>query len=294
MSKKKRNNYQEQVEDLIKQGKDFEYIEKFTQENYPEEWEREKVSIETFNKRILEENERSMSAQAYTKISRHLADVVVSADFIDEIQKLRRKYKIPENGFSVNDPHEIEEHTKMSLWPIEWKYIDEDEDLDLYFKIEDELIRLAIAFGLPPQCRVLFDHLVYRDKNSQLNSDASLCYISDRLEERKYKDEMVNDFYYPIAIRVHPGASQNDITDFIKKNYTSIIKPLQEKYEDKMCPVGKTRNRKIDIRQRNDFIYENREKSGKEIASLVLRKFGVSIDHGHVLKIISLERKRRS
>lgn len=99
---------------------------------------------------------------------------------------------------------------------------------------------------------------------------------------------------YPIAIRIHPDASQRVIVDFIKKNW-SYITSLQDKYAEKnsaSVKFGKTK-RDERIAERNKFIYDHRHLPAKEISSLLNEKDYPDIDQGGILKIKSLEKKKR-
>jgi hypothetical protein len=51
--------------------------------------------------------------------------------------------------------------------------------------------------------------------------------------------------------------------------------------------------RKKSTLERNDLIYKNRHLPRKEIMQMVSKKFGKTLDYGHISKIISLEKKRR-
>lgn len=140
------------------------------------------------------------------------------------------------------------------------------------------------------------------------------CMVFDRIEmgEDEYPDGYYEDGYddddgpmkqpkelepwsysHPVIIRVSPYASQREIIDYIKKSYTSYIKPIQERHQDERVYLGKVRKKKQSIQKRNDFIYENRHLPRKEIMRLVTDSFKETLDYGHIGKIVSLEKKKR-
>lgn len=99
---------------------------------------------------------------------------------------------------------------------------------------------------------------------------------------------------YPVVIRIHPDASQRDIVEYVKKHWAEI-KYYQDQYADRTKDASfKNSKTKVNknTKERNDFIYKNRNLSSKEIAGL-LGKQGIFLDVGHILKIISLEKKKR-
>ena len=98
---------------------------------------------------------------------------------------------------------------------------------------------------------------------------------------------------YPLAIRLSPYASERDIIDYVKKNYAFTIAPAQKSYQKSGVPIGKLRKKDQKREERNEFIYQNRRLTGKELMGLVNDKFGEVLDYGHIRKIISLENKKR-
>jgi hypothetical protein len=102
------------------------------------------------------------------------------------------------------------------------------------------------------------------------------------------------DMIYPIHIRITPYASGRDIHDYIDRTYTSLIEPLQSQFrKGKSIKRDNTRNKKIE--ERNDFIYENRNKTTRQLLSLVMEKFGSELtpDMSNISKTIADEEERR-
>jgi hypothetical protein len=103
-----------------------------------------------------------------------------------------------------------------------------------------------------------------------------------------------NTDIYPITLHISPYASERNIIDYIKRLYSTEIKPLQQKYRDQKILIGKTRVRNSKTREINDFIYENRDWATKDLIKYIGEKHRKFFDHGHIKKIISLENKRRN
>jgi len=98
---------------------------------------------------------------------------------------------------------------------------------------------------------------------------------------------------YPITISIHKFASKRDVLDYIEKEWEGI-KELLSFYKEKPY---KPRKRKLDWKI-IDYIWENRNLSGKKIQKIIIEKFpNVSkaelMDY-EIRKIISLEKKRRN
>lgn len=132
-------------------------------------------------------------------------------------------------------------------------------------------------------------------------NDVDMCKIVDIIQDMNnhlhFYSEMSGYFRklyedYPVVIKLHPNITQNDLIDYIKKNWSAIESYLCQYKEDE-CRLGKVRNRKASIKKRNDFIYKKRNLPREEIRKLVSNKFNESLDGGHIGKIISLENKKR-
>jgi len=162
---------------------------------------------------------------------------------------------------------------------------------------------------------IFFNQFLFEDIHASLPihlRQTSLCDISDAYEdlyvqvgfegEHAFDPELAKTYIdsqrsitelFPIALRIHPEASQRDILDFIKKHWT-FIKILQEQQKDKNPKIlyARTKTNQA-IKQRNDLIYKlhNAGKTTKEIRK-ELAKNQYFLDDGHILKIISLRKRK--
>lgn len=106
---------------------------------------------------------------------------------------------------------------------------------------------------------------------------------------------------YPVMIGISPYASQNEVIDFIKKQWSNIQEHFTElakynyleQFEKDRSRLSKIRSRKQKSREVEDFVYENRTLSLKQLSRLVKKELGVDADEGSVGKIRSLAIKRR-
>jgi hypothetical protein len=94
---------------------------------------------------------------------------------------------------------------------------------------------------------------------------------------------------HPIVLYLNPEASQRQIQEFLARNWVFV-----EKYKKEVKnPITGFRKKDPKKRERNDFIYANRNLPRSKIVSMVIKKFGDAPDEGAIGKIISLEKKKR-
>lgn len=118
--------------------------------------------------------------------------------------------------------------------------------------------------------------------------------------EKDYKD-VYRSFEYlskgtPIALFIHPYMSERDIIDAVRKTYKVRIKPLQESYKSKDINLQKVRTKSKKLKDRNDYIFENRELPIKELTQLVNQKFrdGEHYDYTYIQSILRSEVEKRN
>lgn len=246
------------------------------------------------------------------------------ADGIEaKVLALREQIGIPPEGIPITEEDlkqigslslipknlPITEHGKVTLcirgcFAGTREFLEEGQSLlnNMYFK---HLLRGYIFFN-----QFLFDEV--RASLPIAPGLTSLCDLGDAKESMEeylgiegkhdYDSEMAEIYIdsqrrltnvFPIAIHVHPEASQRDIIDFIKKNW-SFIKTLQTRREDENTKVLHSRTKvNKSIKERNQLIYElhSKGRTTKEIRKELANKQQF-LDDGHILKIISLGRKK--
>ncbi len=94
---------------------------------------------------------------------------------------------------------------------------------------------------------------------------------------------------YPIRMDIHRFATKRDVLDFIDKKWRIIEK------ESKLFMKSEKRIRARKNKERDDFIWNNKQLSASEIVKLVSDNFqGVVMGREEVYKVINLEKERRN
>jgi hypothetical protein len=234
--------------------------------------------------------EANKLTQSYKKIWAYFEEIIKSDYVQNKIISLRKRHNIPENGFEGT----------TGEWSI---YSDQKVRKEIWNEFEEICKKYHLSFSdwlEILQHYLLFNHIT-REHCDHLS--CNLCLLLDQVQEKEEYElekkegiytgflERSDDFAFPIAIRISPYASQRDIVDYVKRMYPAI-KKFQERYVDKNIKIGKIKKKDKKIQERNDFIYENRDKPIKEIRKLLTSK-KIFLDDGHIAKIISLEKQRR-
>jgi hypothetical protein len=244
-------------------------------------------------------------------------------DIKSKVLELREQIGIPPEGILITD-EDLKQIGSLSLRPENLpfsergkvmmclrgcfagtrEFLEDGQPLfnNMYFK---HVLRAYIFFN-----KFLFDEV--RASLPIALRLTNLCDLNDAkenieeylgTEEENYSDPEMTEMYvgsqrsltdlFPIAINIHPEASQRDIIDFIKKNWPHI-KALQTRRKNENSKVLHSRTKiNESIKERDQFICEL-HKNGmstkgirKELANM--QQF---LDDGHILKIISKSRKR--
>ncbi len=206
--------------------------------------------------------------------------------FKDEVKRVRQALMLPRSGDRIGSKE---------------------------FETEYEQETRALVKMLPAQndhlLRTLRNYLLY-DKRSfddvgdvceieDARSESERYYLNEDSDSRLPRPQDYNDQIayflnrYPIAVRIHRGASQRAVVDFIEKNWGEISANQKFFSEGERSPLknGRTRVKKND---RDEFIYDHLDMPRKQLAKLVRDTFGgEDVDANDVGKIIFLEKKRR-
>ena len=236
--------------------------------------------VERFNRLI----DKNYSTKSHKKLWNYFLQLVRSSEFQKQITTWREKYNIPNNGF-------IDEHYQIPPANWELRHSKDSQELkdEIYVYCEKYELH-GVDWGDAIEQILFYNSLEFEHDTNAHN----LCYVCDIPEERKepYSDfiNKMDDSIFPIAIRISPYASNNEIVDYVRKN-AEKIEEMQKPYRKPGTKIGRVKTkRKL---ERDGFISQNRDKSGKEIARLVKEKFGVSMPYDYVLKIKSREIKKR-
>lgn len=252
----------------------------------------EKVKMDKIDKR--EQEDRNFSTQGHKKLWNYFLEVSKTDYFRNTILELRKKYKIPENGYKCAETYT----TPPQEWRIQMRGLGKSgisENIKIFKDIKPICEKYHLHYA--DWSEVIEDYLFFNKLRQIMHTNSySLCLLSDLIEEKREpfgKDFTgSDDFFYPIAIRISPYASERDIVDYVKKMFPAI-KAFQKPYINPEVKIGKVKRKKPSIQKRNNFIYDNRQLSLNETKRLVEEKFGESLDYEYIGKIRSDEAKKR-
>jgi len=195
------------------------------------------------------------------------------SDIVDEFVKLKRKVAKYHKkmglhyNFAVAEAHAIEGHLIDAL------IYEREGDR----KSADFLKRFHYEMDM---CTV-FD--LYDEEFCGENSDGIITL-------RPYL--IMSRLAYPVAIGIHPGASKNDVLDFVEKRWSEVENNLRrgEPFEKAVRQRKRKHDQKI-----LDFIWENKGFADKYTKELLEKKFpNNGITYYEINKLIHLESERRN
>lgn len=244
------------------------------------------------------DNKKIRKTSGYKKVVRYVEEVLDTDKYHSWIKDTRKKYGIPKDGYEANNG-------EMRFPPDGW-----DIDGDKWINLNEEIMTFCREYAtLPDDFKsIVEEHLLYNEEfDAELIDEEqrfdNLCFVSTieadkKAEESRRKSvrELKRDCdkAYPVLLRISPYAKSRDILDYVKSMYSQEIKPMQKLYKKDHVRLGSISEKKPKIKERNDFIYKNRDLPRKEILQLVREKFKEVLDYGHIGKIISLEKAKRT
>ena len=235
---------------------------------------------------------KGLDTQGYKKLWSYFAEVIRTEKFKKKMAVLRAEFDIPEGGFPL----------QKNFPPKEWKYRLDNPEWN------ERVEAVCNAYDLHPSYwrNVIENVLFYDSLELVFSTSYDLCLLIDLKEGLKGLDseekkrgreiQKADDKHFPLAIRISPYASERDIVDFVRRNFTALIEPNQKRYQKESSTIGKVRQKKSAVQERNDFIYKNRHLPRKELMRLTNDKFAAStgaIDYSYVGTIIRLETKKQ-
>jgi hypothetical protein len=233
------------------------------------------------------------NTKSFSHLDAYLQEIIRKDYFISRVRKIRKKYKIPRNGYS------------FKLWgalfclPLEWPYL---YNKKVSAEFDKEVYDICKKYNLLTSSweGVITEYIFWNKIVSfyVASCDFDLCEIFDSKTPRdnlwQERRKQINKLF-PVELRISPYASIKEIIDFIRKN-SKIIKLTQTPYiRNKDIDLRKIRTKNQEIQRRNDYAFKLYKKrySNAEISRIVDDKFGSSTDEGSIGKIISWEKKKR-
>jgi hypothetical protein len=225
--------------------------------------------------------------QGQQKLRQRFERFVGTDSFKTEVDRIRRVLALPKSR---------EEMRMVDFWR---KY---------------DLETRALREGLPVQSGYLLRQLenyIFNNKFSPENL-GDVCEIEDAQSEldqyeinedpdsstksaQRHNDDLYDKLtVYPVSVRIHAEASQNDVVAFIKKNWGSITASQKSFLKNSRSSLKNTKT-KLRKGDRNKFIFERSgTMSNKQLARLTNETFkGEDLDGNDVANIIRIEEKRR-
>jgi len=240
------------------------------------------------------------------KVFAYIEDFIRTNTFLDGVSKIRSKFGIPEAGYVLNDiPDEILLDIGPFYKPKQLKISSKDYLLLLK---EFNHLKESLEFSNLLVSSLLLFYLFHNkiDKNLYLNTwlsignidESNLCIIEDlpmTICETPAKFLLngvaKSSKKYPVLIKITPEVTQNEVVDYVKKNW-KLISYIQGKYK-KNRKLGRVKMKDEVKQQMYDFIYKHRHLKLQKILGMLGKNGFEIIDEGHIAKIISLENLRR-
>jgi patatin-like phospholipase/acyl hydrolase len=159
-----------------------------------------------------------------------------------------------------------------------------------------EIYLLCKENNLPPYpWREVIDEIVRKNRAPKdLGVRFDMCTIRSFLIEENASSEDIEHYnkQYPLAICISPYATIQDIKNFLDKR-SDLIRSLLENHQEYKNVIKHYKRRNPSKMARDEFIFNNRHKSRKEVSELVSAKYGLIMGYDDVGKIIQREKKRR-
>lgn len=268
-------------------------------------------------KKWLENREKAIDTQGRAKLWNYFIEITRSRPFKDKIKAIQEKIKHPKRDFEW-EKDDIKETLNIILKTNKKPSKKELEQISKQIREDEDTVHKILWGEIREICKTYYLHPLYwgfiikeiikgKEPEPETDFGFDLCLFLDQREENEeYELEKAegsasdtpqnDDWAFPLAIRISPYASENDIVDFVKKIYAHSIKPAQESYLDENIKIGKIKKKKV--QERNDFIFEIHRDGDKftpyrEMQSMIREKFGETLDLSYIAKIIATERKKR-
>lgn len=247
---------------------------------------------------------RQVVTQSAIKIAYFLDIFFLKNSVCKQVATLREKFGIPKEGLWL-DKKTLGKIVTQSFYLPVAENSPLKEFRDLLKPIEESIpLQNFESMGIILRLFVLYD-LYDIEFSSYLFSSEGICRVVNSREEwADYQPDNKKTIsyylkhlqqeseYYPLHIRLSPYASQRDIVDYIQANWKTIGKELK-KMKGKEVLLGKIKKKDLERRERDKFMYENRDLPEKEIRKLLREYLGITIYQMEVRKIISREGKKR-
>lgn len=218
-----------------------------------------------FSKDVMNEY-KPKKTKGQTKYANYLSDLFSNELFLAEVQKAK-------------DEKDAEKQSQM-YWEIAEKY-------NLEYSSPSPFLDFLGGTPNSPYCSMNHSDVcqITDEPDEYLNDVFEYDYNTPPSQR---PDKRMQLLTYPIHIGISPKASKRDILDFINKRWTEIRDYL-DMYEENPTQI-RTRRKK----ERDEFIWENKDVKSSKLAELVNDKFpNESLTYSDIHKILYSLRKRK-
>ena len=186
---------------------------------------------------------------SYKRYSAYLDWLITDSEFKNEVRLLRKKYKIPPQGWKINQSGNVE-NDELYIF-----FKDKNNSKSFRFDVDG----LSRNFDLPDTWSSHISHYVlHNDINHTSNFTPTFDLIDLKYcTSGPYKDDAAKKIAqqflsttikdtsqtHPIALLFTPYVSQTELVDYIKKMYKEVIEVYQEKYKRDEIQLGRIRQK---------------------------------------------------
>jgi hypothetical protein len=225
-------------------------------------------------------NDYIKGGNSASKAWKRYIDLLKNEDFQKQIQAMRKRWDVPNEGYEFSEPLES---LPFLTKPKEWH-----GDI---LSLSSELLELAHKFGfygsIHPTPLELYFFYNMKERPSFTVQSWQVC----RLKGLKYKKK---NLPFCVSIEIGPYASQRDILQFVKDNFSKKIEPILLRHANKN--IGSTKHSRTKVpknEERDELIWANRDLS---LAMIVkeMSKHGYDVlDQGLITRVLSTQRLKR-
>src|SRR3989338_7563778 len=200
------------------------------------------------NSNLHKPKDGSVSTKGNKKLRNRFQDLIREERFLEDVQSLRKNYRIPIAGYVWTSTCELP--------PKQWMN-SRSHDLQ---RLEGEVKKLATIYELHPMdwletllFFVFYNHVEMWEAPHSKNLCLVCDVVMDSVNPMPYEIQDMDNKAYPVAIRLSAYASERDILDFVRRVYSSEVEPIQRLYRRNNSVLTKSRERDAERRERDDF-----------------------------------------
>lgn len=264
-------------------------------------FDNEEKKLKTHKKFLDKEKIKINQTSSQKKMWNYINDLTKNSFLRKDIINFRKKFNIKENGYTklIYTKASINSH-KVLTYP-NYKEIKGHKEYRSDLTALSKKYKTGFFWEDILECYIFYNRFIdIETKSSMIEVEDVSAHFSGDFGLFKNKDWYVmrgglkeKSEQFPIAIFLNPYVSQRDIIDYIKKTFKLSIEPKLKWYRDNKIKLGTVRRKNDRVKQRNKFIYENRNIKIEALVHLVNEKFGEIMDYTYVARIIKEGKRLR-